>query len=94
MTDPKFSLLLTLAVNDDQAAALSRAGYGNDPQQPHWYAGYAEGSEDHLMPGVTVTHAEVVSEDHADRLAKLSALEAAGVDNWDGYDEAMSQLAD
>lgn len=29
----------------------------------------------------------------APRLAKLSALEAAGVDNWEWYDEAMSTLA-
>jgi hypothetical protein len=27
------------------------------------------------------------------RLAKLSALEAEGVDNWEWYDEAMSTLA-
>lgn len=27
------------------------------------------------------------------RLEKLAALEAAGVDNWDGYDEAMESLS-
>jgi hypothetical protein len=43
--------------------------------------------------------------DHRDRLAaenarlverlhKLDALEAAGVDNWSGYDTAMSELSD
>lgn len=26
------------------------------------------------------------------RLDKLSALEDAGVDNWEGYDEAMAEL--
>lgn len=25
---------------------------------------------------------------------KLDALEASGVDNWEGYDEAMSELGD
>ena len=28
------------------------------------------------------------------RLAKLDALEAAGVDNWEWYDEAMSTLTE
>ncbi len=27
-----------------------------------------------------------------DRVAKLDALEAAGVDNWEGYDDAMEIL--
>lgn len=29
-----------------------------------------------------------------DRLKKLDALEANGVDNWEGYDEAMRSIAD
>lgn len=29
-----------------------------------------------------------------DRLAKLTALESCGVDNWDGYDEAMDMIED
>lgn len=51
--DPQgaFRLLLTLTVNDDQG------------QQPaDWYQGYAEGCSEYLMPGVTVTSAEVVTD--------------------------------
>lgn len=39
-----------------------------------------------------------ISQEEFDRLSKadatLSALEAAGVDNWEGYSEAMQSLAD
>lgn len=59
MADTTFRLVLTVSVNDDQAAALARAGYGEEAQNPAWYAGYAEGAGEYLMPGVTVTKAEV-----------------------------------
>jgi hypothetical protein len=36
----------------------------------------------------------MVSNDVQFRLAKLEALENAGVDNWTWYDEAMSGLFD
>jgi hypothetical protein len=39
-------------------------------------------------------HVPVPKERYAELLRaekKLNALEAAGVDNWEGYDEAMSQ---
>lgn len=45
-------------------------------------------------------HSEVVlvsAEDYAaiqDQLDKLNALEAHGVDNWQGYDDAMESLRD
>ena len=33
-----------------------------------------------------------IDSDLKDRLAKLEALEAAGVDNWEGYDIAMEMI--
>jgi hypothetical protein len=36
--------------------------------------------------------AELALGETEERLAKLSALEAGGVDNWDGYDWAMESL--
>jgi hypothetical protein len=39
-----------------------------------------------------------ISQEHYDQLKassdKLAALEAAGVDNWEGYGNAMAQLED
>lgn len=36
----------------------------------------------------TMDHAEYMELEHASR--KLAALEAAGVDNWSGYDDALA----
>lgn len=36
---------------------------------------------------------EAEADEAAPRLAKLDALEAAGVDSWDGYDAAMSTVS-
>lgn len=38
--------------------------------------------------------AEGVTPEVQAKLDKLEALEAAGVDNWEGYDEAMAELTD
>lgn len=38
------------------------------------------------------TMIEAVTPEMRRRLAKLDALEAFGVDNWDGYSEAMQSL--
>lgn len=60
-----FRLVLSLTVNEDQADALARAGYGSEAQNPAWYAGYAEGAGEFLMPGVTVAAAQVVPADES-----------------------------
>lgn len=45
---------------------------------------------------MTNTSMVEITEDHYERLLesedKLAALEAAGVDNWQGYDDAMDIL--
>lgn len=40
----------------------------------------------------TVNSLEKFKAEAEPRLAKLDALEAYGVDNWEGYDEAMRSL--
>lgn len=35
-----------------------------------------------------------ISPETRERLALLDALEAAGVDNWDGYDEAIASMGE
>lgn len=39
-----------------------------------------------------VKRLETLAEELEERVAFLDALEAAGVDNWDGYDEAQELL--
>lgn len=43
---------------------------------------------------ITITRLEKFKADAESDLAKLNALEAHGVDNWQGYDEAMRSLSD
>jgi hypothetical protein len=45
-----------------------------------------------MIANFTAPVFEVVTPEIRHRLAKLDALEAAGVDNWKGYDEAMQIL--
>lgn len=92
MADTTFRLVLTLSVNENQAEQLRQAGYGEEAQNPAWYAGYAEGAGEFLLPGVTVAAAQVASDDDTADLAKLRALEAFGVDNWEGYGDAVRSL--
>ena len=42
---------------------------------------------------ITITRLEKFKANAEPRLAKLDALEAYGVDNWEGYDEAMRSLS-
>lgn len=42
----------------------------------------------------TIEHLEVYKVNAEPRLIKLDALEIYGVDNWQGYDEAISSIAD
>lgn len=42
---------------------------------------------------ITITRLEKFKADAESDLAKLNALEAHGVDNWQGYDEAMRSLS-
>lgn len=45
-----------------------------------------------MLESVTISSAEYLELNEAAQ--KLSALEAAGVDNWEGYDTAMEILAE
>lgn len=63
MADTTFRLMLAVSVNENQAEQLRQAGYGEEAQNPAWYAGYAEGAGEFLMPGVTVVAAKVVTDD-------------------------------
>ncbi len=46
------------------------------------------------MPEEIVNVAKSVYDDLIEASLKLRALEAAGVDNWEGYDSAMEMLQD
>lgn len=58
-----FRMTLTVTVHDEAAEEIRQRGYGGLPDSevtPQWFADYATGAADALIPGVTVDSAEVV----------------------------------
>lgn len=52
----------------------------------------SEARADEIINKIAITLTEYV--ELMDRSIKLSCLEACGVDNWDGYEEAMEMYAE